>query len=177
MEDSTHSVKERHSLFDFLYWNVFALIPLLSACFAIVRHSTTWLIVYIIIFVIQFVIFEYRFFFTHCPHYCSDSKNIQCMLLWGIPKFFKKRPYALSTLDIAMLIAGFLIVIFFPLYWLIKSWQLCIVYFLSWYLLAMTLKRYECVRCIYFDCPANSVTESGKNTYLNVKPGSSDHIV
>jgi hypothetical protein len=89
------------------------------------------------------------------------------MFLWFIPKFFPKRPKPLSKIDITMLILGFIITIFFPLYWLFKSFQSLILYFLSWVVFAMTIKRYECTRCIYFYCPANSVEKELKEKYIN----------
>jgi hypothetical protein len=160
-------LKERHDLSDYLYWSSFGLIPLLLACFAIAQYSMKWVVIYIIVFAGHFLILEYRFFCTHCPHYCNDSPTTNCMFLWGVPKFFKRRPHPLSKIDIFMLVLGFSITIFFPLYWLLKSWQLCIIYFLSWIVLFMTMKRYECPRCIYLHCPANSVEESIKKEFTN----------
>jgi hypothetical protein len=158
-------LKEKHFILDCFYWNLFGLIPLLSACFAIARTSINWMVIYLVVYAGHFLIIEYRFFCSHCPHYCNSSETTNCMFLWSIPKYFQKRPHALHKYDITMVIFGFVIVIFFPLPWLLKSHQLCILYFLSWAVFAMTLKRYECVRCIYFDCPANSVDENTKEVY------------
>lgn len=160
-------LKEKHNISDYFYWNLFGLIPLLSACFAIVQYSSKWVFIYIIVFVCHFLILEYRFLCTHCTHYCNDSPTTNCMFLWGIPKFFKKRPRPLNKFDMVMLIIGFSITIFFPLYWLLKSWQLCIVYFLSWIALVMTMKRYECTRCTYFHCPLNNVDELVKKEFID----------
>ena len=161
------TLKKKHNLSDYLYWSSFGLIPLLVACFAIAHHSMKWVVVYIIVFAGHFLILEYRFFCTHCPHYCNDSPTTNCMFLWGVPKFFKRRSHPLRNIDIFMLVLGFSITIFFPLYWLLKSWQLCIIYFLSWIVLFITMKRYECPRCIYFHCPANSVEEGRRKEFMN----------
>ena len=167
-----NKLKEKHTLLDCIYWNLFGLIPLLLACFVISKYSIVWTIIYILIFIGHFLILEYRFFCSHCPHYCNDSETTKCMFLWFIPKFFPKRPEPLSKIDITMLILGFIIIIFSPLYWLLKSLQFLILYFLSWIVFAMTIKRYECTRCIYFYCPANSVKKELKEKYIN-KNGSS----
>ena len=161
-----NTIKEKHTVVDYIYWNVLGLIPLLLACFVIYPYSRAWTIIYLLIFAGHFLILEYRFFCTHCPHYCNETQTTQCMFLWGIPKFFKKRPRALRRFDIAMLMLGLAITVFFPLYWLVKSWQLCTLYFLSWALLIITMRRYECTRCTYFHCPANSVEENVKKEYL-----------
>ena len=163
-----NKLKEKHNLSDYIYWNLFILIPMLLACFTIAQYSSKWVFIYLIVFVGLFVIIEYRFFCTHCPHYCNGSSTTNCIFLWRMPKFFKRRPYPLNKLDLTIVIAGFLIIIFFPLYWLLKSWQLCTVYFLSWIVFVMTMKRYECMRCIYFDCPSNTVEERVKKEYLNM---------
>jgi hypothetical protein len=155
-------LKEKHSLQDCIYWNLFALIPLLLACFAISKYSIAWTILYILLFMGHFLILQYRFFCSHCPHYCNDSKTTKCMFIWGVPKYFAKRPGPLSKFEISMLILGFFVVIFFPIFWMLKSSQFFILYFLTWIIFAMTLKRYECTRCIYFNCPANSVGDKLK---------------
>jgi hypothetical protein len=162
-----NTLKEKHTLRDCAYWNLFGLIPLLLASFAIAQYSMKWVFVYIIVFAGHFLLLEYKFFCTHCPHYCNDTPTTNCMFLWFVPKFFKKNPKPLKSVDIVMLILGFSITIFFPIYWLIQSWQLCIVYFLSWVVLALTIKRYECCRCIYFNCPANTVEEDIKKEFIN----------
>ena len=158
-------LKEKHTLLDCVYWNLFGLIPLLLAVYAIAQYSIIWVIIYIIVFIGHFLIIEYRFFCTHCPHYCNDSATTNCMFLWFVPKFFKKNPKPLNKFDIAMTVFGFAIAIFFPIYWLMKSWLLCIIYFLAWTVLFLTVKRYECCRCIYLHCPANTVEEGIKNIH------------
>lgn len=152
-------LKEKHTFLDLLYWNLFALIPLLLAFFSISKYSKIWTIIYILIVLFHFLILEYKFFCSHCPHYCNDSKSTKCMFLWFIPKYFRKNPGPLSMIDKTILALSFAVLIFFPLYWLLKSLQFLVLYFLSWVVFVMTLKRYECNRCIYFNCPANSVEE------------------
>lgn len=161
-----NQLKEKHTPLDFIYWNLFALIPLLLACFSISKYSKIWTIIYILLFLGHFLILEYKFFCSHCPHYCNDAKTTKCMFLWFIPKFFNKKPEPLRKIDIAMLSLGFAIIIFFPLYWLLKSLQVLVLYFLSWVVFVMTIKRYECNRCIYFNCPANSVEDDLKKRII-----------
>ena len=49
----------------------------------------------------------------------------------------------------------------------LKEKHILILYFLSWIVFAMTIKRYECIHCIYFNCPANSVEKELKEKYIN----------
>ena len=158
-------LKERHTLKDCLYWNLFALIPLSLAVTAIGRSSIAWVVIYLLVYIGHFLILEYRFFCTHCPHYCNDAATTKCMFLWFVPKFFKKNPGPLSGTDLAMMGVGFAIAIFFPIYWLVRSLDLALPYFLSWAVLLMTVNRYECGRCIFFNCPANPVCKEERDAF------------
>lgn len=149
-------LKEKHNLRDCLYWNLFALIPIFTALVAIAQQSWVWTIIYIAVFLSQFLIIEYKFFCSHCPHYCNESETTNCMFLRAVPKYFKKNPGPLTLFDKMMTVLGLVIIILFPVYWLVQSPVFLIIYILSWTLLILTMNRYECSRCIYFNCPANS---------------------
>ncbi len=45
----------------------------------------------------------------------------------------------------------------FPVYWLVRDPLLLGGYVVSWALFFLTARRYECVRCINFECPMNRV--------------------
>lgn len=153
-------LKTKHSLSDCIYWNLLALLPLFTACLSLARYSLFWMGFYILIFLFQFLVVTYRFFCSHCPHYCNDSKTTKCMFLWGIPKFFKKRPRELNKSDLSIMFLGLIITVLFPVYWLIKIPPLLIIYLLSWCIFILTLKRYECGRCIYSQCPLNTADKN-----------------
>ncbi|MGB9929427.1 MAG: hypothetical protein ACPK85_13665 [Methanosarcina sp.] len=60
---------------------------------------------------------------------------------------------------------GFLIVFLFPVYWLIRDPLLAATYIVSWLIFFLTARRYECVRCIYFECPLNAAGMEIKNNF------------
>ena len=163
--DIKNRLKTRYKFSDYIYWNLFAAIPFIIAFITILNSSLIWAGVYILVFLAQFLIVEYRFFCSHCPHYCQNEYTTKCLFLWGIPKYFKARPYPLTIFDKSMMILGFLIIILFPIYWLITQPLLLVIYLLAWAVLGLTLKRYECNRCIYFHCPANSVPKALRDQY------------
>ena len=164
--DIKNRLKTRYEFLDYIYWNLFAAIPFIIAFIAIFKSSIIWAVVYILVFLALFLIVEYRFFCSHCPHYCQNAHTTKCLFIWGVPKYFKARPFPLTILDKSMMILGFLIIILFPVYWLFSQPLLLIIYLLSWTVFGFTLKRYECNRCIYFHCPANSVPKNLKDQFI-----------
>jgi hypothetical protein len=101
----------------------------------------------------------YRLLCTHCPHYGAYSGKTHCHYLRAIPGFFKTQPGPQSFWEKAIVNTLLLISILFPVNWLLESWELLIIYFLSLAILLITMMRYECTRCIHFDCSHNSVSE------------------
>jgi hypothetical protein len=88
------------------------------------------------------------------------------MFFWGIAKYFKARPSPLNLFEKGISLIAPLILIFFPIYWMRLYPDLLVIYLLSLAVFGMTIRRNECKRCIYFECPANSVTEGAKNQSL-----------
>ena len=151
-------LKTRHTFFDFLYWIMVVSVPFIAACIAIVEKSIAWLIIYIIV-CISLVMVIYRFYCIHCPHYHQSDKTLKCMFFWWMPKFFKAKSNPLSLLEKTVSITALLIIIVLPIYWLLLRPGLLVIYLLSIGILGITLRRYECKRCVYSQCPANCVPE------------------
>lgn len=152
-------LKKKHTFLDCVYWNLLALLPLGAACLAIASDSLTWVFVYLPVFLFHFLVVEYRFFCTHCPHYVNAEGGVRCMFLWGVPRFFRPRPGPLNVLDKSMMVLGLAVMLLFPLYWLLRQPLLLVVYVVGWLIMGLTMKKYECSRCIYLHCPLNSVKE------------------
>ena len=112
------------------------------------------------------IIIVYRFFCSQYPHYINSEKVVKCMFFWGIAKYFKARPDPLNLFEKGISLLAPLILVIFPIYWMRLYPDLLVIYLLSLTVLGMTIRRNECKRCIYFECPANSVTEGTKNKPL-----------
>ena len=156
MNEHETQLKTRHKFLDFLYWNLVVSVPFITACIAIAGSSTVWLVCYIMACIILIIVI-YRFFCTHCPHYLQGTKTTKCMFFWGVPKFFKEKSDPLSLFDKAVALFTPIVIILLPVYWLLLQPGLLVIYFLSVIVLCTTLRRYECRRCIYSQCPANCV--------------------
>jgi hypothetical protein len=116
-------------------------------------RSTGWLLAYISLVFFHFNILEQRFFCTHCPYYPRGERTLRCMMNWGWPKHFRPRPHPPSKLDLAVTSFGFIAIILFPLPWLLKELLLLGAYSVSILLFLLTIWRFECSHCIYFNCP------------------------
>jgi hypothetical protein len=161
MKRSEAPLKTRHTFLDFLYWNLLVSVPFITACMAIVEKSTVWLILYIIA-CISLVVVLLRFYCIHCPHYYKNEKTLKCMFFWWMPKFFKAASAPLNHTEKVVSLMACLIIIMLPIYWLLLQPGFLVPYFLSIGVLGATLRRYECKRCVYFQCPSNCVPEELK---------------
>ena len=166
---SINDLKTEFQFSESVYWMLFFLIPVLIACSAIIAQSVFWMIIYLFVFIFLFTVVIYRFFCTHCPHYNKPEKTCNCMFYWGFPKYFKGRPEPLSGVDKLMTMLGFAIAVLFPVYWLLNQKVLLLAYLLSCIVVGMTLRRFECHRCIYFECPANTVDASLREEFRSIK--------
>ena len=162
MIQSRQQLKKQYSFKAFLFYIAMVAIPLLTAILAIARHSMQWAVLYVF-FAIGMLALVLKFYCTRCPHYKREGKVVKCLFIWGLPKLFASRPGALNKIDITVAFGAALLLALFPVYWLILEPGLLIIYGLSFSTLLAAVRRSECERCIYFECPANKVPESLRN--------------
>ncbi len=163
MNDSACELKKQHGFADFLYWNLVIAVPFITACAAILKYSAAWLILYLIAGLAG-VITIYKFYCTHCPHYIRNTGTTKCMFFWGLPKFFKPAPGPLSLLEKTVTFLTVMVIVMLPVYWLILQPGFMIIYIMSLAVFVITVRRNECGRCIYFNCPANAVPDDMRKT-------------
>jgi hypothetical protein len=157
-----NELKTRYRFSDYLFYTCLLSVPLVTAVLAILKNSVWWTIVFIGLGACITLIIL-RFYCTRCPHYTRDGKNLKCIFFWGLPKFFNKRPGKLDISDKVITYTATMVLLIFPLYWLLMAPGLLIVYLLSLIGFGTAIYRNECNRCIYFECPANKVPEAMKN--------------
>jgi hypothetical protein len=156
-------LRKRYSFSDFLYYTAFAAVPFFTAFYAIFNRSTGWFVFYFLLCLFSATLL-YRYYCTHCPHYTREGRLTKCMFFPGMPKFFQPRPGPLGFLDKTIVFIASAVVIILPLFWLFQQPGLLIIFILSLSVFWVTIRRNECVRCIYFDCPVNKVAQ-------DLKPG------
>lgn len=154
-------LRDRYTFTDFLYYTSLLAIPAFTAFYAISIQSTGWSIFYIAMCIAAAVV-TVRFYCSHCPHYTRESRTVRCMFMWGIPKLFAPRPGPLNLLDKTVALLAPTILVVFPLHWLLLQPGLMVIFILSLGVFLFTVRKNECRRCIYFDCPVNNVPEDRK---------------
>jgi hypothetical protein len=159
MNDAKDQLKRKHTFLDFLYWNLVIAVPFVTACVATARYSMAWLVGYIVCCILLAIVLL-RFYCTHCPHYLRDNGKLKCMFFWKVPKRFKSRPEPLTILDKIVSLMVVVLILLLPAYWLWLQPALLVIYTLSLGVVAATLRRYECHRCVYFECPSNCVPKN-----------------
>lgn len=160
-------LRTEHRFSDFLWFALVGGMPFLVGALAIASSSLLWLLGYLVFMLCFFSVAQIRFLCTHCPYYRQQpGKTVHCKSMWGPTKLFRPRPGALSSFDKAMLYFFFLLSFSFPMYWLILQPKFLVIYLLSIVVMVFTLGRYECNRCLFFDCPFNRVSNNVKTDFL-----------
>ena len=163
MTHTGEQLRTRYRFVDFLFYTALFAVPLVTALVAISKDSVGWLVTYLIV-CLAMVAVILKFFCTHCPHYTRGDRTLKCVFFWGLPKFFAGRP---GTLDWRGKAAAFIapaVVGLFPVYWLLEQPGLLVIFVLSAAVAMAGLRRMECDRCIYFECPANQVPKALKTS-------------
>ncbi len=163
MIHSQDELKTSYRFSDFLFYICLLSVPFATSVLTILKNSVWWTIVFIGL-AVGITALILRFYCTRCPHYTREGKNLKCIFFWGLPKFFNKRPGALDVVDKVVTFSATIVLLIFPLYWLLKEHGLLIVYILSLTGFGAAIYRIECERCIYFECPANKVPKAIKNS-------------
>ena len=166
-----YCLRTKHTLSDFLWFLLVGGVPYLVGAIAIANYSIPWMLGYLA-FTLPFASSEIRFLCSHCPYYAQrEGRTVHCKAMWGPTKWAKPRSGPLGSLEKAMLYLFFLLAFSFPMYWLILQPQLLVIYLLSIIVMAWTLGKYECPRCMFFNCPFNRVSKSVRDDFLKENEG------
>jgi len=164
--DTKNYLRPKHEFSDFLWFFALGWMPVLVACLAIASSSLLWVLVYLVVMFFLGVV-EIRFLCSHCHYYKQEKgKILHCQSMWGPTKFARPRQGPLSSFDKVMLFSFLILAFSFPIYWLVQQPKFLVIYLLSAVIMLVTLARYECTRCMFFDCPFNRVSTDIKNEFL-----------
>lgn len=120
-----------------------------------------------------FTIWESRMLCNHCPYYADDSqKTLHCPINKGMLKTSKYDPSPINTSEKIQFIIGALILVWFPIPFLLFDGQIISILLLlggfALWLVVIQLK--VCTDCINFSCVLNRVPEEIRNEFLNKNP-------
>lgn len=154
--DNATGIKTQHSFSDFLYFKLLTAVPLVTVLAGFWR-TQPWMIIAYVVWIAIHMTVVYRILCSHCPHYGNYQGKTQCLYLWGVPAVFKANPAAQNILEKLGVKLLLMLSILFPIYWLLQSLDLLLIYLLSIAVLLITMMRYECTRCVHLDCSHNKV--------------------
>jgi len=120
-----------------------------------------------------FMIWESRIICNHCPYYSDDSqKTLHCPINKGILKTSKYDPRPINSFEKIQFIIGAIILIGFPIPFLVIKRQYLPILFLIGgtviWIIVIQLK--VCSDCINFSCVLNRVPENLRNEFLKKNP-------
>jgi hypothetical protein len=154
----------------FIYYKIATVIPACIGMYAIYRFSDSflWVLGYVLTFFVH-VSIVYRIKCTHCTYYRLPGRKLRCMWLWGTPKLFKADTNPEGPFNRVYIPFGMAVVTFFPVYWLLNSPLLLVLYFVFTAAMVASLFLLTCSRCTYFGCRFNRVPSDVRNCCRNEK--------
>ena len=161
------SLLSKPSLGHFIYFKLQTVVPVFIASFAIIKYSGNifWLLLYFALCLFHAGIM-YSIKCPHCRYYRNGEKNFSCFIFWNTPKLWKERTNPASGIVKIYAPIGVLYLSFYPVYWLTFQWELLVIYFLSLGIILTSILKFECSRCIYFECSNNTVPEFLRKAYF-----------
>lgn len=118
-------------------------------------------------------IWESRMLCNHCPYYANDSqKSLRCPIDKGKLKTGKYDPGPSSTSEKIQFIIGALLMIGFPIPFLIigELWVSLILLGIGFIMWIIILQLKICTDCVNFACPLNRVPKEIRNEFIKKNP-------
>ena len=127
-----------------------------------------WLIAYFGFLIFFFIVWENRILCSHCPYYAEEGKTLRCHANYGLPKTWNYHPEPLSRSEQIQFLIGVLIIVGFPMPFLIIGEQylmltISVVGVILW---LCVLQLRACKKCINFSCPLNRIPKKIVDEYL-----------
>jgi len=120
-----------------------------------------------------FCVWESKVLCSHCPHYSNPSqRTLHCGINSGMYKITSYNPEPMNRDEKIQFLIGVLILILYPLPFLILSSQILffILTCLGIAIWITTIQLKHCKECINFSCPLNRVNGEIKRKFLKKNP-------
>ncbi|MFW9901870.1 MAG: hypothetical protein ACFFDY_11420 [Candidatus Thorarchaeota archaeon] len=119
-----------------------------------------------------FEVWEIRILCSHCPYYAEEGNTLHCIANYSSLKLWKYHPEPMNLSEKIQLIVGFIILMGYPLIFLILGRQfifliISIVEILVFFSF-LSIKR--CGACPNFSCPFNRVEKEIVDSFLENNP-------
>lgn len=119
-----------------------------------------------------FEFWEIRILCSHCPYYAEEGRVLHCIANYSSLKIWKYHPEPMNMSEKIQLIIGFIILIGYPLIFLILGRQFLILIIslieISMFFSFLLIRR--CRKCVNFSCPFNRVDKECVDIFLKNNP-------
>ncbi|MFX1328132.1 MAG: hypothetical protein ACFE91_08315 [Promethearchaeota archaeon] len=160
----------RKYLFSFMG---FFLIFVITAFIGVIIAGYGWFLLgWVGFWLFFFEFWEIRILCSHCPYYAEESKTIHCIANYGSLKLWKYHPEPMNISEKIQLIIGFIILVGYPLFFLILSDQFIflIISIIEIFTFFSFLILKRCGNCLNFSCPFNRVKKEVIDCFLKRNP-------
>jgi hypothetical protein len=115
-----------------------------------------------------FEFWEIRILCSHCPFYAEEGRNLHCIANYSSLKIWKYHPEPINLSEKIQLLIGFIILIGYPLIFLIIGGQFIflIVAIIAIIIFFSFLITKRCGSCLNFSCPFNHVRKEIVDCFL-----------
>ncbi len=159
-------------LSSFLFFLISAIIGLFLANYEILIFIVI-ILVWIIYMIFFFNIWESKVLCSHCPYYENkDQRILHCYANAGILKTSKYKPGPISKSEKIQFILGVVILIGYPLpFLLFREQYIALIFSLLGIIIWIFLMQTKiCTICINFSCPLNRVKIEYRDCFIKKNP-------
>ncbi len=121
---------------------------------------------------IFFEFWEIRILCSHCPYYAEEGRTLHCIANYSSLKIWNYHPEPMNKFEKIQLIIGFIILVGYPLIFLILGNQIILLIISIIEILGffsfLILRR--CNKCVNFSCPLNRVKKECIDAFLKKNP-------
>jgi hypothetical protein len=119
-----------------------------------------------------FEFWEIRILCSHCPFYAEEARTLHCIANYSSLKIWKYHPEPMNTSEKIQLIVGFIILVGYPLIFLILGRQfiILIISIIEILIFFSFLLIRRCGKCVNFSCPFNRVDKECVDIFLKNNP-------
>jgi hypothetical protein len=105
---------------------------------------------------------------SHCPFYAEEGRTLHCIANYSSLKVWKYDPEPMNTSEKVQLIIGFIILVGYPLIYMILGSQFIflIISLVEIFILFSFLLIKRCRKCVNFSCPFNRVDKECVDNFL-----------
>jgi hypothetical protein len=163
----------RYDSKDLLTFLMNALPFFVTAIAGMARAGYGWyLLVWLGFALFFFFVWEARVLCSHCPYWAGDGRILRCHANHGVFKIWPYRPGPMSRSEQAQFMIGALILLAFPLPFLLlgREYLLASIALVSLASGIHGVRRTACRRCLNFSCPMNVVPKPAVDAYLRRNP-------